>query len=73
MSILLSTERHLLAAMIAAAKSIVAFTGAGLSTECGIPDFRSPNNPWLRSKPIDFREFMTNEASRSVAAQVCNG
>src|ERR1700722_17730450 len=67
MSSPLKIEQGRLAEMIAGAKRIAAFTGAGLSTECGIPDFRSPNSPWLRGKPIDFREFMTSETSRKEA------
>jgi NAD-dependent deacetylase len=63
----LSDEQAALAAMIAGASRIVAFTGAGLSTECGIPDFRSPNGLWRRRKPIDFQEFMASEESRREA------
>ncbi|MDU6831815.1 MAG: Sir2 family NAD-dependent protein deacetylase, partial [Bradyrhizobium sp.] len=44
--------------MIAAAKVIVPFTGAGISTEAGIPDFRSPGGLWTRNRPIDFQEFV---------------
>ncbi len=42
------------AAMVFKAPSIVAFTGAGLSTESGIPDFRSPGGIWDRYNPADF-------------------
>jgi len=42
----------------------VAFTGAGISTECGIPDFRSPGGFWTQYKPIEFGEFMRSEAAR---------
>lgn len=50
--------------MIGAAKRIVAFTGAGISTESGIPDFRSPGGIWTRYKPIYFDDFMASEEMR---------
>jgi NAD-dependent deacetylase len=53
--------------MIAAASTIVPFTGAGLSTECGIPDFRSPGGLWIRNRPIPFDEFMASREARDEA------
>jgi NAD-dependent deacetylase len=50
--------------MIGSAKRIVAFTGAGISTESGIPDFRSPGGIWTRYKPIYFDDFMSSEEMR---------
>lgn len=50
--------------MIAGAKVIVPFTGAGISTECGIPDFRSPNGLWARYRPIPFDEFVASQDAR---------
>ena len=50
--------------MIAAASIIVPFTGAGISTECGIPDFRSPGGLWSRNRPIPFDEFVANREAR---------
>ena len=50
--------------MIAAASSIVPFTGAGISTECGIPDFRSPGGLWTRHRPIPFDEFVASQDAR---------
>ena len=49
------------------AKRITAFTGAGLSTECGVPDFRSPDSPWLRWPPMDFATFLASENNRREA------
>jgi NAD-dependent deacetylase len=53
-----------LGAMIAAARTIVPFTGAGISTECGIPDFRSPGGLWARNHPIPFDEFVASQEAR---------
>lgn len=46
------------------ARSGVVFTGAGVSTESGIPDFRSPGGLWTRMKPIQFQDFVASEALR---------
>lgn len=56
-----------LAGLLADAGRIVPFTGAGISTESGIPDFRSPGSPWLTNKPIDFALFVASEAARREA------
>ena len=50
---------------IVAASRIVGFTGAGISTESGIPDFRSPNGVWARNRIVDFREFVSSEEGRA--------
>src|ERR1700757_2289197 len=50
--------------LIESAKRIVAFTGAGISTECGIPDFRSPGGIWTKYQPIGFDVFMASAEAR---------
>ncbi|GGC56390.1 NAD-dependent protein deacetylase 1 [Chelatococcus reniformis] len=64
-----ATETDILALqrMLAAADAIVAFTGAGISTECGVPDFRSPGSPWLKNQPIEFGEFLASPTARMEA------
>lgn len=53
--------------MVMSARRVVAFTGAGISTECGIPDFRSPGGIWTRYKPIDFQTFLSSPEMRREA------
>jgi NAD-dependent deacetylase len=55
-----------LQALVQSAKVVLPFTGAGISTECGIPDFRSPGGLWTRNRPIPFDEF---RASREMRAE----
>ncbi len=58
------TEIDRLREMIDGARRIVAFTGAGISTESGIPDFRSPGGIWTKYQPIYFDDFMASEEMR---------
>ena len=51
-------------ALVAGASRIVGFTGAGISTESGVPDFRSPDGVWARNRTVDFQEFVSSEAGR---------
>jgi len=53
--------------MIDEARRVVVFTGAGISTESGVPDFRSPGGVWSKMKPIYFDEFVGDEARRREA------
>jgi NAD-dependent deacetylase len=50
--------------LIEDSRVIVPFTGAGISTECGIPDFRSPGGIWTRMRPIEFDDFLKSEEMR---------
>lgn len=50
--------------LIASSSAIVAFTGAGISTESGIPDFRSPGGIWTKIKPIDFQDYISSVEAR---------
>jgi NAD-dependent deacetylase len=56
-----------LARLIADARRVVVFTGAGISTESGIPDFRSPGGVWSKMKPIYFQDFVGSEEKRREA------
>lgn len=52
------------AAWLREAKRAVVFTGAGISTESGIPDFRSPGGVWSRNKPVYYQDFLNSAAAR---------
>ena len=53
-----------LSSMIKECKRGVVFTGAGISTESGIPDFRSPGGIWTKYQPIEFQDFLASEEMR---------
>ena len=53
--------------LIDTAERIAVFTGAGISTESGIPDFRSPNGIWSKMQPIEFQDFVASEEMRREA------
>ena len=61
------SSRVELAQMIERANQVVVFTGAGISTESGVPDFRSPGGVWSRMKPIYFQDFVASEERRREA------
>jgi NAD-dependent deacetylase len=50
--------------MVEEARVVVPFTGAGISTECGIPDFRSPGGIWTKMRPIEFQDFLDSREMR---------
>lgn len=54
-----------LAHKIRESERVVFFTGAGISTESGIPDFRSPGGVWSKMKPIEFSDFINSHRARS--------
>ncbi len=56
-----------LAELVAEADQVTGFTGAGISTECGVPDFRTPGSPWMVNKPIPFPIFMSHGEARQEA------
>jgi NAD-dependent deacetylase len=60
----LTTAISELRQLIKDADRILPFTGAGISTECGIPDFRSPGGLWTKNRPIPFDDFMASRAMR---------
>ncbi len=51
--------------LVDAARVITPFTGAGISTECGIPDFRSPGGLWTKTRPIQFDDFLASQDMRN--------
>ena len=53
--------------LIASSRRILPFTGAGISTECGIPDFRSPGGLWTKHRPIPYDEFIASQEMRDEA------
>lgn len=53
-----------LASRVRSSRYLVAFTGAGISTESGIPDFRGPQGIWKKMRPIELSEFLADPSAR---------
>ena len=58
-----------LAALVRAHRRVVIFTGAGMSTESGIPDFRSPGGIWTKMMPVEFQDYLNDPQARRISWQ----
>ena len=56
-----------LKALVERSAVIAGFTGAGISTESGVPDFRSPGSPWLKNPPVPFEAYVRSREARREA------
>jgi NAD-dependent deacetylase len=63
----LETAVARLTQLVDASGVVLPFTGAGISTECGIPDFRSPGGIWTKMQPIPFDAFVAHQDMRDEA------
>jgi NAD-dependent deacetylase len=62
--LLMQKDIEELADYLRAPERILIFTGAGISTGSGIPDFRGPDGIWKRRQPVYYHDFMRSEAAR---------
>jgi NAD-dependent deacetylase len=65
----LTQDAAALAALIRQSRRTVIFTGAGMSTESGIPDFRSPGGIWTKMMPVEFKDYVSDPQARRVSWQ----
>jgi NAD-dependent deacetylase len=65
----LTDEVAALAALLRESRRAVIFTGAGMSTESGIPDFRSPGGIWTKMMPVEFQDYVSDPEARRLSWQ----
>jgi len=65
----LTQEAAALALLLRESRRAVIFTGAGMSTQSGIPDFRSPGGIWSRMQPIEFQDYLSDPVARRLSWQ----
>jgi NAD-dependent deacetylase len=58
------SELKKFAGLLAGASNLLLFTGAGISTGSGIPDFRGPGGVWTKRRPVYYDDFLRSEAAR---------
>jgi NAD-dependent deacetylase len=69
----LEAQINKLAGLVSSSRYLVAFSGAGISTESGIPDFRGPQGIWTKMRPIELQEFLRDPAPRMRDAEPNSG
>jgi len=65
----MSDDIAALTSLLRASQRAVIFTGAGMSTESGIPDFRSPGGIWTKMMPVEFQDYIADPEARRVSWQ----